>query len=325
MKNTNVSFKYQETSIRAIFFESQPLFIGDITPAGVIRGDVIVTRNPCQLPSDIQRLRAVDCPKLRHIVDCVVFSVKGNRSVASLLSGGDYDGDIAFVCWDERLTCISTYSNTPDPIDLNDSAITIDPASEITVGDALFENGVNPSYHILDEYLIQHFVQQLEYNKLGELSHLHAKWAESVGIDHETTIRIAQLCALSVDAAKGGMLIRLPNDIEEKEWPHYIRKSGYHSNSTLGKLYDDMCSDNLLDRSFSLSLSGNAEDEEEIEEHNFNSLQKNISKKLDSDLVISDIPEKWQKKGEKDGGLVCLEHERDCRKRIFKIRKNKTL
>lgn len=32
-------------------------------------------------------------PKLRELQDVIVFSVKGNRSLASLLSGGDFDGD----------------------------------------------------------------------------------------------------------------------------------------------------------------------------------------------------------------------------------------
>lgn len=30
---------------------------------------------------------------LRELQDVIVFSVKGDRSLASLLSGGDYDGD----------------------------------------------------------------------------------------------------------------------------------------------------------------------------------------------------------------------------------------
>lgn len=32
-------------------------------------------------------------PALRELQDVIVFSVQGTRSLASLLSGGDYDGD----------------------------------------------------------------------------------------------------------------------------------------------------------------------------------------------------------------------------------------
>jgi hypothetical protein len=32
-------------------------------------------------------------PALRELQDVIVFSMQGDRSLASLLSGGDYDGD----------------------------------------------------------------------------------------------------------------------------------------------------------------------------------------------------------------------------------------
>lgn len=41
-------------------------------------------------------MKAVDIensPGLRELTDVIVFSVQGERSLASLLSGGDYDGD----------------------------------------------------------------------------------------------------------------------------------------------------------------------------------------------------------------------------------------
>lgn len=62
--------------------------------AGQILGDVIVTRNPCALKSDVQKVKAVDCTALRMYTDLAIFSIKGETSLASQLSGGDYDGDI---------------------------------------------------------------------------------------------------------------------------------------------------------------------------------------------------------------------------------------
>jgi hypothetical protein len=38
-------------------------------------------------------------PTLRELQDVIVFSTQGERSLASLLSGGDYDGDkVCFSC-----------------------------------------------------------------------------------------------------------------------------------------------------------------------------------------------------------------------------------
>lgn len=61
---------------------------------GQILGDCIVTRNPCGMKSDVQKVKAVDCTSLRMYTDVVIFSVQGEVSLASQLSGGDYDGDI---------------------------------------------------------------------------------------------------------------------------------------------------------------------------------------------------------------------------------------
>lgn len=54
---------------------------------------VLVTRNPCLHPGDLQKLRLVDRPELSHLVDCIVFPIKGKRPSADMMSGGDLDGD----------------------------------------------------------------------------------------------------------------------------------------------------------------------------------------------------------------------------------------
>ena len=54
---------------------------------------VLVARNPCLHPGDLQKFWAVACPELDHLVDCIVFSTQGKRPAADLMSGGDLDGD----------------------------------------------------------------------------------------------------------------------------------------------------------------------------------------------------------------------------------------
>ena len=70
----------------------------------VLLGTVLVTRHPCKLPTDIQKVgsnvlwllyywtqqqwKAVDKPELHHLVDVVILSTKGSRRAADLLSGG---------------------------------------------------------------------------------------------------------------------------------------------------------------------------------------------------------------------------------------------
>ena len=215
----------------------------------VINSSVIVTRTPCHLPSDVRVMSGVDIVELRNMVDCVVFSTHGSSSPASMMSGGDYDGDLAWVCWDPRLLSFPL-SPPPPPLPISsDPAINVDPASLIRVGDAV---GWGSSNYInvprLEKHLIDHFLLHSK-SKLGELTIIHSRWAEGEGLDHPTTIRLAQLCALAVDSAKSGVVITLPSLSDTPPWPHYLKSSShFHSTSALGKLYDDIQPEGIINR-----------------------------------------------------------------------------
>ncbi|KAI7786800.1 hypothetical protein LA080_002270 [Diaporthe eres] len=75
--------------------------------------DVLVGRCPAHLPSDIQKVRATFKPELRHIRDVIVFSSKGDIPLAAKLSGGDYDGDQAWICWLPEL--VADFKNADVP------------------------------------------------------------------------------------------------------------------------------------------------------------------------------------------------------------------
>lgn len=65
---------------------------------------VLLTRSPALHPGDIQIRRAVVPPdghQLRSLSNCIVFSQKGKRDLPSQLSGGDLDGDIFNIIWDD--------------------------------------------------------------------------------------------------------------------------------------------------------------------------------------------------------------------------------
>ncbi|KAF5661327.1 qde-1 RNA-dependent RNA polymerase [Fusarium circinatum] len=75
--------------------------------------DVIVARCPAHLPSDIQKVKAVFKPELRHLKDVVVFPFTGQELLAGKLSGGDYDGDRAWICWDSDI--VDNFRNAEVP------------------------------------------------------------------------------------------------------------------------------------------------------------------------------------------------------------------
>ncbi|PON22462.1 hypothetical protein TGAM01_v208743 [Trichoderma gamsii] len=73
---------------------------GDGLPYALKGTKVLVTRNPCLHPGDLQKLDVVERPELAHLVDCIVFPTTGRRPAADMMSGGDLDGDTFFVTWD---------------------------------------------------------------------------------------------------------------------------------------------------------------------------------------------------------------------------------
>ncbi|KAL2128099.1 hypothetical protein VTI74DRAFT_9740 [Chaetomium olivicolor] len=82
--------------------------------------DVLVARSPAHFVSDVQKVRAVFKPELHALKDVIVFSAKGNVPLADKLSGGDYDGDLAWVCWDPDI--VENFVNADVPVEPDLSA-----------------------------------------------------------------------------------------------------------------------------------------------------------------------------------------------------------
>jgi hypothetical protein len=76
--------------------------------------DVLVARSPAHFVSDVQKVRAVFKPELHALKDVIVFPAKGNIALADKLSGGDYDGDMAWVCWDPDI--VDNFVNADVPV-----------------------------------------------------------------------------------------------------------------------------------------------------------------------------------------------------------------
>jgi regulator of nonsense transcripts 1 len=66
----------------------------------IVNTHVLVTRNPCLHPGDLQKFEAVEVREFSHLVDCIVFPTVGKRPSVDQMSGGDLDGDKFIVIWD---------------------------------------------------------------------------------------------------------------------------------------------------------------------------------------------------------------------------------
>lgn len=158
----------------------------------VICGRAIITRSPAMHPGDVQRVSAVDVPKgspLEALHNCVVFSVQGERDLASQLSGGDLDGDLYNVIFDQNLFP----SGTAVPADY--------PRVQGPLLDRIVET----------KDMTDFFVSFMENDNLGHIANTHLQVAdqEDEGTFNEKCITLAGLASTAVDFAKTGIPVSI--------------------------------------------------------------------------------------------------------------------
>ncbi|XP_021769354.1 RNA-dependent RNA polymerase 6-like [Chenopodium quinoa] len=188
----------------------------------IVKGLVIVAKNPCLHPGDIRILEAVDCPDLHHLFDCLVFPQKGERPHTNEASGSDLDGDLYFVSWDENLIPPSKRSWIP---------------MEYTP--AVVRELPRPVNH-LD--IIEFFTRNMVNENLGTICNAHVVHADLTpyGALDEKCLTLAELAALAVDFPKTGKVVTMPNELKPKMYPDFMGKpetQSYKSDKILGRLY----------------------------------------------------------------------------------------
>lgn len=119
----------------------------------ILQGKILVTRNPCTHPGDIRLLSAIDVPELRYLENVIVFPSTGDRPLCNMMAGGDLDGDVYFVCWDEALTSHLIEKNMKPPAKYTKPDLIKEKPKEETIAD--------------------YFTFYLERDVLGRLANLH--------------------------------------------------------------------------------------------------------------------------------------------------------
>lgn len=76
-----------------------------------LNAELTLQADPALLPTDVQKVTAVDNPALKDFMDVIVFPTQGPVALCSLLGGGDYDGDTVKVIWDSAI--VSSFQNAP--------------------------------------------------------------------------------------------------------------------------------------------------------------------------------------------------------------------
>lgn len=202
----------------------------------VIKGYVVVAKNPCLHPGDVRILEAVDVPSLHHLFDCLVFPQKGDRPHTNEASGSDLDGDLYFVTWDENLIPPSKKSWLP--MDYAPPEVRKLPRG------------------VQHKDIIEFFTRNMVNENLGTICNAHVVHADSseYGALDENCIKLAELAATAVDFPKTGKIVNMPSELKPKLYPDFMGKEkfqSYKSNKILGKLYRQITDNYYIDETAS--------------------------------------------------------------------------
>ncbi|KAK8074621.1 RNA polymerase-like protein [Apiospora hydei] len=167
--------------------------------------DVLVARSPAHYTSDIQKVKAVFRPELGPLKDVVVFPSKGNVALADKLSGGDYDGDIAWVCWDPNIVGNFVNAEVPECPDLFKEGVLA--KQKETYKDLVDQYGQEANSKFFDA--------SFKFNMQSNLLGLCTNFKERLGysrrsVGDEAAVRLSTLLSNLVDQAKQG--IRFTNE-----------------------------------------------------------------------------------------------------------------
>ena len=188
----------------------------------MLTGTVVIAKNPCFHPGDMRKFQAVDNPELRHMVDVVVFPVKGSRPHPDEMSGSDLDGDMYFVCWDESLI-------PPKP---NELPMDYTPMKKEHL-----------NQEIREDDMITFFGRYIESDQLGVIANAHLVHADAQK-DHifsKQCLDLSHKHSYAVDFPKTGRLVTIPFELRPQSYPRYMHKRDkpiYRSNHVLAGLYN---------------------------------------------------------------------------------------
>eukprot|EP00752_Nemacystus_decipiens_P006552 g5899.t2 len=178
-------------------------------PAGI---PILVCRNPSLHPGDLRVLKtAGNLPQLRHLIDVVVFSREGDRPEPSKMSGGDLDGDLYAVVWDQDLLpprkrwgdWNETDENTENG--WNYPAMGYEPPEKPPTTSSSGEGGDI-------QEITDFFLNYIRNDNLGVIANAHLAFADASedGARCKECLQLASLFSRAVDFPKSGVPAVIP-------------------------------------------------------------------------------------------------------------------
>ncbi|CAD6195999.1 unnamed protein product [Caenorhabditis auriculariae] len=149
----------------------------------VLKGKVLLTKNPCIVSGDVRVFEAVDIPELHHMLDVVVFPQCGPRPHPDEMAGSDLDGDEYSVIWDQDLLL----DRNEEPFDF-----TSDKKKE-----KFDESDV-------DRLMREFYIKYLKLDSVGTISNSHLHCSDQYGLNAKVCMNLAKKNCQAVDFTKSG-------------------------------------------------------------------------------------------------------------------------
>ncbi|KAK7695210.1 hypothetical protein QCA50_002400 [Cerrena zonata] len=167
-----------------------------------LMGKVLLFRNPCRLPSDIQPAEAVSHPSLAEYKDVIILPVKGSHPLADRLAGGD-----TAVCIfnQEIVKAFVPPSFNAVPNDFIESNFE---SQSQTLQVSQFAEEIRRAngreLEIIQDKLLAGFIN----NRIGIYSGFHDNAVWAYGLGSEKTVRLAHMFNHVLDSRKSGLIVK---------------------------------------------------------------------------------------------------------------------
>jgi len=308
--------------------------------------DVLVSKTPCYCLSEMRVVKTKNVPYLNHLVNCIAFSKKGNRPLPNCLSGGDLDGDLYFVTFNEIFCRFKNYPPIEYP---TDTTIVKNSFNNASKHEIIIESVVNAvlgkqvagiwHYHLTCLYdqdrgnmTKQNYIEgALEFNKyIDGLSSKEAPFTRKPNWyitrkefnpnDLEQLNSIIKEKKLSDDIIDSNKisLIQYLVRLASKTYREILESSNYNNNSKIEQFFTDEDENILLrDNRIDLEIVKN-----ELTDNNIDLLSYNDLKTFDFLPPLSDRQNK-KKETEMFIGAVekMLNHQTSLKKRSEDVKR----
>ena len=192
----------------------------------IVIGSLIICKNPCLHPGDIQIAKGVYKKELSYLRNVLVFSQKGNRPISNMCSGSDLDGDMYTIIWDKSFIPKNSYepSNYGDHTFLSKEIVSL-------------------------KDVVNFYIKYIRNYHLGRISHAHMVSCDINGITNDNSILLAELFNKSIDFPKTGFVASVPESLIPVEYPDFmqINKTNFNSSKSLN-IYESYKSLGILYR-----------------------------------------------------------------------------